>query len=88
MALHLPQHVNHDSPQIKLLIYWNQGWKEKNVEHIGKCMDKDFQRIVYPRSIGAPALDKEACLKEFAGVQSFATGFEVGCTIATQPPFA
>jgi hypothetical protein len=64
MAYHLPQDVNHNSPQIKLMLDWMEGWKEKNVESIGKCLHKDFKLDVYPRRLGEQTQHKEEFLKQ------------------------
>ena len=74
-----------DSPQIKLVNEWNQGFRELNLDIIKKYLHKDFRRFVYPRSIGQAEQNKEEWLEFLAVVKNFATGIEVLRLFATQP---
>ena len=46
---------------------WNQGWKEKNVEVLGRHLRDDYQRIFYPKSLGVPTQSKETYLGLIGG---------------------
>ncbi len=48
-----------------------------NMDTIGRYLHKDFHHVIHPKSLGAPALDKEASLKRFI---ELGTGYGVGCT--------
>ena len=80
MPSRLPAGTNLSSPQIKLITEWDIGFREMNVNRIGKYLHKDFRRTVYPRSIGHPEQGKEEFLQEISGGFAFATGFDVGHT--------
>jgi hypothetical protein len=56
---HLPQDLNRNSPQMKLMLNWIQAAEEKNVGILEKCLHKDFQRMIYPQNIGEPAESKQ-----------------------------
>jgi len=83
MPSQLPAGTNLSSPQITLLSNWNDRLTEMNMEIIGKHFHKDFRRPVYPRSLGQPEQNKEEFLEEVSGIFGFATGFNVGYTLAT-----
>ena len=78
MSFKLPADTNLNSPQIKLLVDWNQGFQQLNADILGKYVTKDFRRVVYPRSIGHPEQNKEEWLQEITGIIGFTTGFNVG----------
>jgi hypothetical protein len=68
-------HLPGDSPQIKLLNECSRGFNEMNMDVVGKCLHKDFHHVIYPLSVGGPALDKEGWLKRMA---ELGTGYGVG----------
>ena len=80
MPPQLPGGTNLSSPQIKLITNWDEGFKEMNVDIIGKHLQKEFRLLVYPRTIGQPEQTKEEFLKKLSGGFAFATGFDVGHT--------
>jgi hypothetical protein len=80
MPSQLPAGTNLSSPQIKLVIDWNDAFTEKNMEVIKKHMHKDFRRSVHPRSIGEPEQNAEEALTELAGLLSLVTGIDVDHT--------
>ena len=41
---------------------------------IGNLLHKDFSNVIHPKSLGVPALNKEACLKHYA---ELGTGYGV-----------
>jgi len=49
-----------------------------NVDILAKCLHKDFRRVIYPRSMGLSAQNKEEWVRHITGVMSLATAFEVG----------
>jgi hypothetical protein len=67
-AYTLPQDLNRNSPQIKLMLEWVQGIKEKNVSTLEKCLHKDFRRTIYPKNIGEPTQNRDEFLKQFTTV--------------------
>jgi hypothetical protein len=79
MNIHLPQDINRNSPQIKLLLEWHEALKEKSVDSLGRCLHKDFRRVVYPQHIGEPTQNKESFLKQCEAVY-FAVEVEVSST--------
>ena len=46
-----------------------------NMDIPGSIMHKDFSNVIHPKSLGMPALNKEACLKQYA---ELGTGYGVG----------
>ena len=78
MSFKLPADTDLSSPQIKLLVEWNEGFQQLNADLLGKLVHKDFRRVVYPRSIGHPEQNKEEWLQEITGIIGFTTGFDVG----------
>ena len=64
-----------NSPQVKLLNEFNRGLSELNMDIVGNFFHKDFYNVIYPKSLGVPALNKEACLKHYA---ELGTGYGVG----------
>jgi hypothetical protein len=65
---HLPQDLNRNSPQIKLMLEWVQGITEKNMSTLEKCLHKDFRRTIYPKNISEPTQNKEEFLKQLTTV--------------------
>ncbi len=66
-----------DSAQVKLINECLQGLDEMNMDIIGRHLHKDFHKVVHPKSLGVPTLDKEAYLKRYS---ELGTGYGVGCT--------
>ena len=66
-----------DSAQVKLVNECFRGINEMNWDHAGMYLHKDFQKVVHPKSLGVPALNKEAFLKRYS---ELGTGYGVGCT--------
>ena len=46
-----------------------------NMDICRNIFHEDFSNVIYPKSLGLPALNKEACLKHYA---EFGTGYGVG----------
>src|SRR5258706_11275258 len=89
MPFKLPADTDLNSPQIKLISEWNEGFLQLNVDTLAKHVHKDFRRVVYPRSIGHPEQNKEEWIQEITGVIGFTTGFDVGenpCHSNSCPP--
>ena len=63
-----------NSPHAKLLNDCLQALNEFNMDIIGSLLHKDFSNIIHPKSLGVPALNKEACLKHYA---ELGTGYGV-----------
>ena len=86
MSFKLPADTNLNSPQIKLLIDWNQGFQQLNADILAKHVHKDFRRVIYPRSIGHPEQNKEQWLQEIKTIIGFTTGFDVSEIPCSLPP--
>ena len=68
-----------DSAQIKLINACSRGLEEMNTDTIGRYLHKDFHHVILPKSLGVPALDKEASLKRLLDVDGVGiTGYGVG----------
>jgi len=59
------------SPQLRVVNEFVRGFDERNVDILAKTLHKDFRRIIYPRSLGAPELTKDEWLKNMREVVSF-----------------
>ena len=67
----------YDSPQIKIVSEFVRGFKESDTALLAKHLHKDFRRIIHPRSLGVPDLNREEWLENMAGVLSITTELEV-----------
>ena len=65
-----------DSPQVKFVREWSQGFDKKDLDIIAKSLHKDFRVVVYPRSLNQPDRTKEEWLGFLAGVISLWTDTE------------
>ena len=71
-----------DSPQVKYIHEWLQAIQTKDLDHLAKCLPKDYRHTYYPRSLGKPEQTKEEFLEYIAGLYSIWPEFEVsyiGC---------
>ncbi|KAF9782948.1 hypothetical protein BJ322DRAFT_1073534, partial [Thelephora terrestris] len=57
-----------DSPQLKLMHSFIEGFKNRDLDQIAKLLHKDHRRITYPRSLGKPEQTKEEYLQHTAEV--------------------
>lgn len=57
-----------DSPQVKLLLEWDEGFQKKDLALISKPLHKDFRHITYPRSLNKPVQTREQWLEYIKGV--------------------
>ena len=62
-----------DSPQVKLIHEWGQGFENRDLSLIAKSLHKDYRHITYPRSLGMPEIAREQWLENFARVISLWT---------------
>ena len=69
--------ISGDSAQVKLVNECIRGLDEMNMDTIGNYLHKDFHHVIHPKSLGVPALNKEAFLKRYS---ELGTGYGVGCT--------
>ena len=53
-----------DSLQVKLVREFIEGFNKKDVNIIAKNLHKDYRRILYPRSLGKPAVPREEWLEQ------------------------
>ena len=75
----MPDWENSDSPQVKLMREWDQGFEKRDLALIAKSLHKDYRHTYYPRSLGKPELTREQWLGYIAGVISLWTDREVSC---------
>ena len=64
-----------NSPQVKLINECTRGLSEMNMDICRNLFHEDFSNVIHPKSLGVPALNKEACLKHYA---ELGTGYGVG----------
>jgi len=62
-----------DSPQVKLIHEWGQGFEKKDINHIAKYLHKDYRHIHYPRSLGQPEQTKEQWVEHFTRILGLMT---------------
>jgi hypothetical protein len=43
-----------DSPQVRFIHDFVEGYKKRDMSYIAKHVHKDFRRIAYPKSLGMP----------------------------------
>jgi hypothetical protein len=84
MTFHLPQDANVNSPQLKVILEWFQGWEKKNLDIVAKCLHRSFRRVVYPQNLGEPTENKEEFLTGSAVLYA-AADIEVASTQLTFP---
>lgn len=58
---------NSESPQVKLVNEWGQGFEKRDIDLIAKLLHKDYRHITYPRSLGRPEQTREEWLQHIAG---------------------
>ena len=68
---------NSDSPQVKLMHEWGQGFEKRDPAHIAKQLHKDYRHAHYPRSLGRAEQTREQWLEHIAGAISSWTECEV-----------
>jgi len=78
----MPDWENSDSPQVKLMLEWAQGFEKKDMAIIAKCLHKDYRHTYYPRSLGKPEVTKEQWLEHVTGVVNLWTDHKVGSIAA------
>ena len=72
-----------DSPQVKLMHGWGQGFKKRDLDLIAKYLHKDYRHTTYPRSLDKPEQTREEWLQQFAGIISLWTELVasyIGCS--------
>jgi hypothetical protein len=73
-----------DSPQVKLIHEWRQGFQTRNLDLIAKALHKDFRFVISPQSLGRPEQTREEWLERYKGILShYTAGPEVsyiGCS--------
>ena len=68
---------NSDSPQVKLMLEWDRGFQERDLDLIAKSLHKDYRHTTHPRSLGRPEQTREQWLDHIASVLSLWTSHEV-----------
>ena len=71
-----PAHA--DSPQVKLMHEWGQGFEKRDLAHIANCLHKDYRHTHYPLSLGRQEQNREQWLEHFKGVLSLWIETKVG----------
>ena len=69
-----------DSPQVKLILDWAEGFKKGDKDYIAKHLHKDHRRITYPRSLNRPELTKEEWLARAEEILKCWTAVDVSYT--------
>lgn len=57
-----------DSPQVKLMHEWGQGFRKRDLDHISKSLHKEYRHTIYPQSLDKPEQTREEWLEQFAGI--------------------
>jgi len=65
-----------DSPQMKVVADFEQGWYTKDVDLLTKHLHKDFRHVIHPGSLGKQPVNAEQWVKDIQGV--FSTPLEFG----------
>ncbi len=86
MPFQLPADVNLNSPQIKLISDWNEGYNQLNVEILEELMHKDFRYLVYPQTIGELETSKEVWIEAVAKLFGYLIEVDVGYTSCYSNP--
>lgn len=74
---HMSDPTNSDSPQVKLMHEWGQGFVKMKVDLIAGYLHKDYRHITYPQSLGMTGETREEYLKHMEEVIGFWTSNEV-----------
>ena len=69
-----------DSPQVKLILDWAEGFKKADKDLIAKHLHKDHRRIIYPRSLNRPEVTREEWLSRAGEILKHWTDIDVGHT--------
>ena len=59
-----------DSPQVKLIHEWAQGFQKRDLDVIANTLHKDHRYLGYPKSLGKKEETKEEWLARFGGLVS------------------
>ena len=68
---------NSETPQVKLMHGWGQGFVERDVNVIAKHLHKDYSHIRYPLSLGFPEENRERYLEHMREIIGLWTSNEV-----------
>jgi hypothetical protein len=66
-----------ESPQVKLLREWGQGFVKMDVDLVAKHLHQDFRHIRYPHSLGVQEQNREEYLRHVTQVISILISNEV-----------
>ena len=66
-----------ESPQVKLMHEWGQGFVKMDVNLVAKHLHDDYRHIRYPQSLGMLDQNKDEYLQHMAKVMSIWTENEV-----------
>ena len=66
-----------DSPQLKLIYEWGQGFEKKDAKILAKYLHKDFRHVTYPQSLNLPEKNREEWLEHISKVFSLWAETEV-----------
>jgi hypothetical protein len=76
---------NSNSPQVKLMLEWGEGFKAKDLDRIAKPLHKDHRYITYPRSLNKPEQTREEWLAHIGGIVNLWTDNEVDISRYSDP---
>jgi len=65
-----------NSPQMKVVVDFEQGWYNKDVDLLTKHLHKDFRHVIHPGSLGKQPVNAEQWVKDIQGL--FSTPAEFG----------
>ena len=65
-----------DSPQVKLVRSYIQGYEKRDVGHVAKHLHKDARRVTYPRSLSLPEENREEWLRRLTELAGLCTDSE------------
>ena len=88
MPFRLPADANLNSPQIKLLVDWNQGFQQLNADILAKYLHKDFRCLVYPGTVGEREQNKELWVQGLTLIFGFSNEIDVGYTSCYSKPLS
>ena len=75
-----------NSPQVKLMLDWDQGFQKRDLALIAKSLHKDYRHTTLPRSLGRPEQTREEWLEHIASVLSLWTDHTVSDTCCLPNP--
>ena len=66
-----------DSPQVKFVRSYIQGYEKRDLGHLERHLHKDARRVTYPRSLSLPEESREEWLRRLTELVGLWTDSEV-----------